>query len=119
MPRSILLGRPWPAPGEPLFTTEDTDYAIALAEEERDTCPLCGMPKAWCRDVENGRARFDVAEEMCWATRRIAIRQEADEKNKVNPLDRRATQLSARFREGYEPEIDAGLGLGEFIDSED
>jgi hypothetical protein len=111
VPHSIFTGRPWPRPGEPLFLQDDTDLAVALALEERDTCPSCGLPKAWCRNNDKGRASFDVSEEMCWATRRLAIRQDADDKNKVNPIDRRATQLSVRFRPGYEPDIGAGLNI--------
>lgn len=119
MPRSILLGRPWPSPGEPLFTDEDTAYALALAEEERDACPSCGMPKAWCRDNDAGRARFDVQEDFCWATYRVALRQDKQASEKVDPVTRQATRLTARIREGHEPEIDAGLGLGEGRDHAD
>lgn len=44
MPRSILLGRPWPKPGEPLFLPDDTDGALALRLEEDETCTGCGHP---------------------------------------------------------------------------
>ena len=111
MPRSILLGRPWPAPGEPLFTTEDTDYAIALAEEERDTCPACGMPKAWCRDPVN-QFGFEPAEAFCWATYRLADHRAA-RFEAMSESQRAAVQLSARFRDGVEPDLEAGLDLGD------
>ena len=45
MPRSVLLGRPWPAAGEPLFLADDLDGALALDDEERGTCDGCGQPK--------------------------------------------------------------------------
>lgn len=44
MPRSILLGRPWPQPGEPLFLPEDAEYAMAWVEDQRAHCPGgCGQ----------------------------------------------------------------------------
>lgn len=43
---SILRGRPWPEPGEPLFTDDDRDLALALTANERDACPGCGQPTA-------------------------------------------------------------------------
>lgn len=39
MPRSILLGRAWPKPGEPLFLPDDTDGALELQADEDHTCP--------------------------------------------------------------------------------
>jgi hypothetical protein len=105
------MGRPWPQPGEPLFTEEDTFYAVALAEEERDTCSQCGMPKVWCRDPANQFA-FDADESTCWPTYRLAQYRSGEKwKSKLDDT-REATQLSAHFREGHEPDIDAGLDLG-------
>lgn len=113
----MFTGRPMPGPGEPLFLQEDTDAAVALAEEERDTCPSCGMPKAWCRNNEGGRSRFDVDESFCWATHRIAQRQDNMSKEKVDPATVRATQMAARFRAGQEPDITAGLNLSAEYDA--
>ena len=104
-------------PGEPLFLAEDTEAAIALAEEEADTCPSCGMPKAWCRDDEVGRKRFDVAEDFCWATYRVGLRQRQQELQKVDDASRRARQIRATFRNGYEPDITAGLDLPREIEA--
>lgn len=41
VPRSIFLGAPWPAPGEPMWTPDDRAWAIALLDLEADTC-ACG-----------------------------------------------------------------------------
>jgi hypothetical protein len=71
------------------------------------------MPKAWCRENKGGRQRFEVSEDFCWATWRIAVRQDQQSKEKVDPATQRATQMSARFRKGYEPDIYAGLDLGD------
>jgi hypothetical protein len=105
----VFTGRPWPQPGEPLFLPSDTAAVVALAEEEVDTCPQCRMPKAWCRAAKDGRARFDVAEEFCWATYRIALREQRREKEKTDPATRAATLLAPKFRQGYEPDVMAGL----------
>jgi len=98
-----------PGPGEPLFLEDDTAAVIALAEEERDTCPSCGMPKAWCRDPANQFGVFEHYEETCHVTRLLAD-QRATWKDWPQG-QQAATQLSARFREGREPDIGAGLGL--------
>lgn len=86
---------------------------IALAEEEKDSCPSCGMPKAWCRtrDAEEGMARFDVAEDRCWATYRIGLRREKHTSEGIHPASREALQLSPRFRDGHMPPLEAGLDL--------
>lgn len=106
------MGRPWPQPGEEFFTQEDTDYAIALAEEERDACPSCGMPKAWCRDPANQFA-FEPAEATCWPAYRLAQHRRGDKWKSKHDDTKAATQLSARFRKGYEPDIAAGLNIDE------
>lgn len=101
-----------PKPGEPLFLPEDTAAAVALAEEEADTCPACGLPKSWCRDNADGRYKFEVAEDFCWSTYHLALRQDAMSEGKTkSAADKRATQLLVRFREGHEPDLTAGLGL--------
>jgi hypothetical protein len=106
------MGRPWPQPGEPLFLKEDSDLAIALAEEERDTCPSCGLPKAWCRDPANQFAVFDVHEEACFATLRLAEHRKAVDQKRSDE-SRAATQTSVRFAEGNAPDLAAGLGLAD------
>ena len=97
-------------PGEPWFLPEDTDGAIALAEEERDTCPSCGMPKAWCRDPANQFA-FEPREEMCFVTWRLAQHRNGQNWQGKHDDTKQATQVVARFRDGREPDIAAGLGL--------
>ena len=108
----MFTGRPTPAPGEPLFTEEDTGLAVALAEEERDTCPACGYLKSWCRDPANQFGTFEPHEEYCWASYRLADYSKANG-DKLSDSQRAAIQVSARFREGREPDVDAGLGLAE------
>lgn len=45
MPRSIVLGRPWPAAGEPLWLPEDTELALAYQAEAKLRCSGCGNPR--------------------------------------------------------------------------
>ncbi len=108
----MFTGRPWPATGEALFTTDDTDLAVALALEERDTCPSCGLPMVWCRD---GKAYpftdYEVTEQVCQPTLRLERYRESDGWKTKHAATQAATRLSTRFREGREPDIDAGLGL--------
>ena len=104
-----------PGPGEPLFLEEDTTLAVALAEEERDTCSSCGYPKAWCRDPANQFA-FEPAEEMCFVTWRLAQFGESDAWKSKQSDTQRATKVYPRFREGHEPDLGAGLGLDVEVD---
>lgn len=106
----MFTGRPTPAPGEPLFTEEDTAAAVALAEEERDTCSSCGMPKAWCRDPANQFGVFEPDQEFCWVSYRLADHKKA-KFEQMSDSQRASVHLSAKFRQGHEPDIDAGLGL--------
>jgi hypothetical protein len=41
-PRSIVLGRPLPAPGKPLWLAEDLDWAIAFEQYKASVCKRCG-----------------------------------------------------------------------------
>lgn len=53
IPRSIFLGRPWPAPGEPMWTEDDTDVVIAWQRDQAERCPRCGTkPSDWPVDEE-------------------------------------------------------------------
>lgn len=98
-------------PGEPEFLVEDTDGAIALAEEEAATCPSCGLLKVICRDKDNQFA-FEPHEEQCHVTYTLAAhRKSVDEKRSEET--KAATQTSARFREGFAPDLTAGLDLGD------
>ncbi len=66
VPRSILLGRPIPGPGEPLWLPQDLDEALAWQVEVDSQCPGCGHPvdRAWDPDRIN-----DWVPEVrhCWA----------------------------------------------------
>ncbi len=101
-----------PGPGEPLFLPEDTDLAVALAEEERDTCPSCGLPMVWCRDGKTHPfTDHDVVEQVCQPTLRLERHRESDGWKTKHAATQAATRLSTRFREGREPDVGAGLGL--------
>lgn len=66
MPRSLFLGRPVPAPGEPLWLEDDRSWALALLELEADVCPSCGHPTSESHDP--GAEGAYVAEAVrCWA----------------------------------------------------
>lgn len=108
MPRSVLLGRVV-EPGEPLFTDEDTAYAMALAEEEAATCPSCGLLKVICRDPANQFA-FEAAEEQCHATYAIASHRKKVEGQRSDEAAA-ATMTHPKIREGVNIPLDAGLDL--------
>jgi hypothetical protein len=92
-----LLGRPWPAAGEPLFLPQDTNWHLALAEhrarEKAERCRLCGLPKKVCRDQAN-QFRFEVEAERCHATYALMA---AQERVKGSDVSLRATDWSARL----------------------
>lgn len=118
MPHSIFTGRPVPAPGEQLFTREDTDLAVALAEEERDACPKCGMPRAFCREQEDARARWDVREDFCWVSFRLAQRRPKHNQDGSPSAVERATIVIPTVRPGYEMNLYAGLELDSFAETD-
>lgn len=95
-----------------MFTEEDTAYAIALAEEERDACPKCGGPKVWCRDPANQFGVFQVHEEQCHATYALATHRNAVNEAR-DEATRDSVQMWAGFVKGKEPDIYAGLGLSD------
>lgn len=100
------------APGEPVFLPEDTALALALAQEEQDTCPSCGYLKAICR---GGRERpftdYKIHEETCQVTLALGYHQSSPEIEKRSEAVRHATQALPRFREGKEPDILIGLDI--------
>jgi hypothetical protein len=108
VPHSVFTGRPTPAPGEPLFLEEDTAAALALAEEERDTCPSCGLPKAWCRDPRAQFGAFEAYEDTCFATYALAVHKKSVDEKRSDET-RVSIQTSARFAPGREPDFAAGL----------
>lgn len=110
MPLSIFQGAPWPPGGEPLFTQEDHDWFVALAEERRDTCPSCGLLKVVCRDKAR-QFDFTIAEEQCHATKALADYQEATKER--SGAAKQATQVAVTFRDGKNPPIDVGLDLSD------
>lgn len=61
----MLLGRPWPGPGEPLWTDADRDWAIALLSEEQETC-ACGQLRSESTAAENEYA-YDAVAVRCHA----------------------------------------------------
>jgi len=104
---SVFTGRVV-EPGEPTFLREDTDGAVALAEEERDTCPSCGYPKVWCRDPNHQFGVFEAREEQCHATFALETRKAAVRESRDAPTQA-AVQTTARFRDGKAPDLYAGL----------
>lgn len=47
-PRSIVLGRPLPAPGEPLWLPDDLEWALAHEQYTASVCSGCGTRReAW------------------------------------------------------------------------
>lgn len=42
LPQSILLGRPWPGPGEALWTPDDLEVALGYEQWLGERCARCG-----------------------------------------------------------------------------
>jgi hypothetical protein len=105
------MGRTVPGPGEPLFLPEDTGAVVALAEEERDTCPACGYPKAVCRaGTLEDLGRLELHEETCWVTYRKALRQDVLTKE-ASSATQQARQLSVRLKKDRLADYAAGLDV--------
>lgn len=78
-PPSVLAGRVV-GDGEPLWTQEDTDLALALTELEDATCPGCGHDRAESMDKANTFAyRAEPAKCHACAARDRAANQRAND----------------------------------------
>lgn len=64
MPPSLFRGRPWPGPGEPLWTDIDRDEALALLQAEWDACRGCGQPLSESTDPD-AEGCYTVDELLC------------------------------------------------------
>lgn len=47
------MGRPWPEPGQPLFTEQDTEDVFEYFREKELECPGCGHPRDESMDKAN------------------------------------------------------------------
>lgn len=80
IPHSILLGRPWPRRGEPLWLPEDLDKLHAVFADRSARCGRCGTyPDDW---VDEGG--FPLAEpaympevQRCHGCRRIELKRDS------------------------------------------
>lgn len=62
-----MLGRPWPQPGEQLWTDEDAEYAMAWVEDLSAHCPGgCGQYQADSLDPAS-EGHWDVDVVRCHA----------------------------------------------------
>lgn len=98
-------------PGEPVYLPMDTALALALAQEESDTCPSCGYLKAICRDPARPWTDYEIHEETCQATLRLGHFHESDKWKARHDATKRAAQVSPRFREGKAPDVLVGLDI--------
>jgi len=84
VPPSIFYGGGWPAPGEPLWTDEDRDTAVALTLIDAEKCGGCGQSVKESMNPANEYA-YDVHLTRCHAcaavereTRRFANANSSD-----------------------------------------
>lgn len=77
------MGRPWPRPGEPLFTEEDTEAALEWIRERDLKCPGCGQPRDESMAPEN-QNRYRAHPIRCHA---CAARERAAEQRRKQEND--------------------------------
>lgn len=70
MPRSIVLGRPWPQPGEPLWLPDDIEYALGHMAELKLRCSGCGNPRDESMDPERAH-QWHAHSSVCFACAEI------------------------------------------------
>jgi hypothetical protein len=90
-----------PAAGEPLFTDEDTAWALALQAEDDDTCPLCNLPLSVCADPAYEMAYKGEPIRTCWPT--WAIAQAQVNAQSGDRAWQASTVWGARHRDGFTP----------------
>lgn len=93
MPRSIFLGRVQAA-GEPLWTDDDRQWALALLEYEADLCPGCGRSRTETThpDADGGYEGTAIRCHGCAAVARMS------ELHSKAPHDPRGLYISVRPR---------------------
>jgi hypothetical protein len=96
VPRSILLGRPMPGPGEPLWLPEDRWWALALLEVEAAACRDCGHPTGETTAAE-AEYRYDAQVVRCHACAAGARRMAAVQEDGTRP---EGLQVSIYRKEG-------------------
>jgi hypothetical protein len=68
------------------------------------------MQKAWCRNPANQFGVFEPHDEFCWASYRLSDFRKS-KFHKLSEAQQASWQVWAGFREGHEPDIEAGLDL--------
>lgn len=79
VPLSIFRGRPWPGPGEPLFTDDDRRWALAWQFDE-DSRLACGCYPDETTGIDNDDA-FIATPVVCHRHRAIGDAAEHRAKN--------------------------------------
>lgn len=64
------------APGEPMWTDEDTDLALEWQAEKNLRCGSCGHPLDESTDADNARA-YQAHEVVCYGCMVIDLRRKA------------------------------------------
>lgn len=68
IPHSIFLGRPLPAPGEVMWTTDDRAKALAYIVDIDAHCPSCRQRRSEWEDESGKELRdppFELVERVC------------------------------------------------------
>jgi hypothetical protein len=95
MPRSIVLGRAWPVPGEPLWLEEDTELALTWMAELRTICSGCGHPRDETTALDDrGRPLHDweVGSTVCQACEARAV-----EEDRIRTDDKHGAAMRGRI----------------------
>jgi hypothetical protein len=90
IPHSILLGRPQPGPGEPLWTMDDRAKALGWRADQAEHCGSCGQRRSDWLDAQGKELRdppFEVVESLCSGCQALGYHREesAEERDKDAP----------------------------------
>jgi hypothetical protein len=112
IPHSIFLGRPWPGPGEPLWTDEDRRKVLEWQADKRSHCSSCGQRQSDWLDEDGKEPRgppFDVVETRCGGCEALGYHRE-DAKGSDDGAARHGIHLA--FKRVCSGEDGQDLGLG-------
>lgn len=111
-PRSIVIGGPVPAPGEPLWLPEDLEWAVAYERFKASRCGGCGTHRDEWPDDPNAPDPYVTERDRCPGCHALAQEDEDIQNEGHDALAMRAVLVPGDAFEMAQDIRDAEVRLG-------